>query len=216
MAVFGIAAEFAFRAQFVADFSAANQDALGGRDFAVRHHPLKSRPLKILDRRRRVGMPQHALRREHDHRLAPAPQRLPAQQLKILRGVRRLANLNVVLGRELKIALDPRAGMFGPLPFIPVRQKQPHARRQVPLVFRRADELVDDDLRAVGEIAELRFPQHQRFRIVAAVAVFKAEHARLRKASNCKFRSAPVRAPDVRAARTALRSAYRPAPRAAG
>ena len=57
----------AFRAQFVADFSAANQHALRRRDFAVRHHPLKSRALEILDRRRRVGMPQHALRREHDH-----------------------------------------------------------------------------------------------------------------------------------------------------
>ena len=29
-------------------------------------------------------------------------------------------------------------------------------------IFARGDELVDDDLRAIGEIAELRFPQDQR------------------------------------------------------
>ena len=39
------------------------------------------------------------------------------------------------------------------------------------------DELVDDDLRAVGEIAELRLPQDEGFGIVAAVSVFEAENA---------------------------------------
>src|SRR5262249_21282135 len=36
----------------------------------------------------------------------------------------------------------------------------------------------DDDLRAVGEVAELRLPEHQRMRIGEAVAVFEAEHRR--------------------------------------
>ena len=43
----------------------------------------------------------------------------------------------------------------------------------------RGDELVDDDLRAVGEVAELRFPQHQRVRVGQRVAVFEAQHAEL-------------------------------------
>ena len=45
-----------------------------------------------------------------------------------------------------------------------------------PLVFAGGDELVDDDLRAVGEVAELRFPEHERLGKVAAVAVLEAEH----------------------------------------
>ena len=38
------------------------------------------------------------------------------------------------------------------------------------------NELVDHDLRAVGEIAELRFPDHQRQRVGHAVAEFEAQH----------------------------------------
>ena len=40
--------------------------------------------------------------------------------------------------------------------------------------------MIDDDLRAVGKVAELRLPQHQRLRIVATEAVLKAH--------NCGFR----------------------------
>ncbi len=56
-----------------------------------------------------------------------------------------------------------------------MRQEQYQAGEQVPLRLASDYELIDDGLRHVGEIAELRFPQHQRFRIIAAVAVFKAE-----------------------------------------
>ena len=42
--------------------------------------------------------------------------------------------------------------------------------------LRRHHELVDDDLRAVDEIAELRFPHHQRQRIGHAIAELKAHH----------------------------------------
>ena len=42
-------------------------------------------------------------------------------------------------------------------------------------------ELVDDDLRAVGEIAELRLPDHQRLRVGEAVAVFEADHRGFRQ-----------------------------------
>ena len=45
----------------------------------------------------------------------------------------------------------------------------------------RRDELVDDHLRAVGEIAELRLPQRQRVRLGQRVAVLEAEHGLLRQ-----------------------------------
>jgi hypothetical protein len=50
----------------------------------------------------------------------------------------------------------------GPWPFVAVRQQQHEAAHALPLLLAGGDELVDDDLRAVGEIAELRFPQRQR------------------------------------------------------
>src|SRR5205085_3481590 len=50
-------------------------------------------------------------------------------------------------------------------------------RELFPLGAGRGDELVDDDLRSVGEIAELRLPQRQRAGRVNAVAVLKAQRA---------------------------------------
>jgi len=45
--------------------------------------------------------------------------------------------------------------------FVAVRRDH-NPGRQVPFVLAPPDELVDDDLRAVGKIAELRFPQNER------------------------------------------------------
>src|SRR6202000_2441735 len=81
----------------------------------------------------------------------------------------------VVFGGELQKALDASAGMLGALAFVAVRQEQGEAGGGGPLVFAGAQELVDDDLRAVDEVAELRFPQNESFGIVAAETVFKAE-----------------------------------------
>ncbi len=53
----------------------------------------------------------------------------------------------------------------------------------LPLLFGGGDELVDHDLRAVAEVAELRFPQRQRQRIRHAVAELEAEHGVLAQAA---------------------------------
>ena len=120
------------------------------------------------------GMAQHALRGEDDERLAPLAQSLAAQEMEVLRRIGRLADLHVVAGAELEIALDAGAGVFRPLPFVAVRQEQGDAGEEVPLVFAGDDELIDDDLRAVGEVAELGLPHHQGFGIVAGKAVLEA------------------------------------------
>ncbi len=96
--------------------------------------------------------------------------------MKILPRRRGLDDLHVVAGAELQIALDAGAGVLRALAFVPVRQQQNQSGQQVPLVFAGGDELVDDDLRAVGEVAELRFPHHQRFGEVARVSVLEAHH----------------------------------------
>src|SRR5260370_1157717 len=97
--------------------------------------------------------------------------------MKILGCARRLANLEIVEGSELKEALDAGAGMLRALTFVPVRQQQYDARKQVPLGLAGDDELVNDGLRDVREVAKLSFPQNQRLGEIAAVAILKAEDA---------------------------------------
>ena len=71
--------------------------------------------------------------------------------------------------------------MFRPLPFIAMRQEQGEATQAAPLGFAGTDELVDDDLRAVDEIAELRLPDHERRRVGGRVTVFETQHRFFRK-----------------------------------
>ena len=113
---------FPLRDQFMPDLPAAQQYPRRRSIPAVGNHILKSRCSQILDRRTRHRIPQHALRRKHDQRLPPLPQRLPPQQMKILRRGRGLAHLHIVPRRQLQKSLNPRAGMFRPLPFITVWQ----------------------------------------------------------------------------------------------
>ena len=81
--------------------------------------------------------------------------------------------------------------MLRPLPLVAVRQQQHQPAGLAPLGFGAGDELVDHDLRAVGEIAELRLPQHQRQRIGHAVAELESHHGDIRSASCRTHRSAP-------------------------
>ena len=72
-----------------------------------------------------------------------------------------LATVMIVAGAQLQEPFDPSGGMVGPLPFKAVRQQQHQARAVEPLVLAACDELVDDHLRDIGEVAELRFPHHE-------------------------------------------------------
>ena len=45
----------------------------------------------------------------------------------------------------------------------------------LPFRFRRDDELIDDDLRAVRKIAELRFPEAKHVRIIERITVIEPE-----------------------------------------
>ena len=171
----GVFPLLSFRLKFVADFSGADQDAVGFSDFGVGNDVQEILVREVFDGRTGVGMAQHALRREDDQRLAPVAQCLPAQEMEILRGVRGLAIWMLSFRGELNEALDAGAGVLRTLAFVAVRQQHHEAGEQIPLVFSGADELVDDDLGDVDEVAELRFPEDERFGIVAAVAVFEAE-----------------------------------------
>src|SRR5271170_2589436 len=164
-----------FGLEFVADLSGADQNAVGFADFGVGDDVQEILVSEICKGRTGVGMAQHALGSEYDQRLAPVAQGLAAQQVKILRGVTRLRDLDIVFRGELDESFDSRAGVFRSLALVAVGQEHHDAGEQVPLGFAGADELVNDGLGNVDEVAELGFPQYERFGIVAAVAVFEAE-----------------------------------------
>src|SRR5438309_4124601 len=96
--------------------------------------------------------------------------------MEVLRRSRWLADLDIVVRRELQVALNARARVLRTLALVSVRQQHHNARKQSPLRLASGDELVDDDLRAVREVAELRLPKHQRLRIVASETVLKPKH----------------------------------------
>ena len=85
--------------------------------------------------------------------------------MEVLRRRRWLTDLKVVFGAQLQEPFDAGARVLKALAFVPVRQ----------FIFGRRDALIDDHLRIVREIAELRLPQHQRFGVITAVAVLEAD-----------------------------------------
>src|ERR1035438_8812030 len=87
-----------------------------------------------------------------------------------------VADLDIAFGAQLQEALNASAGVFRALAFETVGQQQDETAGLVPFRLGGDDELVDDDLAAVDEVAELRFPNDQRQRIRYAVAKLKAHH----------------------------------------
>ena len=85
--------------------------------------------------------------------------------MKVLRGCGAVAHLQIVFRAELQEPLYASAGVLWSLSFVAVRQQQNEPGWLPPLGFSRREKLVDDDLRAVDEVAELSFPQDQRFRL---------------------------------------------------
>jgi hypothetical protein len=58
-----------------------------------------------------------------------------------------------------------------------MRQQEHQRRLQSPFRARRCDELIEDDLGAVDEVAVLRFPEHQMRRLLNVVPEFEADGA---------------------------------------
>ena len=117
---------------------------------------------QIVERRHRQLVTQQLFGVMTISGLRRRAQDLPAEHVKHLRRRRRHAHLHVVLGAQLQEALEARGGMLRALAFVAVRQEQREAAQAAPLGLARSDELVDDDLRAVDEVAELGFPDDER------------------------------------------------------
>ena len=122
-------------------------------------------------------MPQQALRREHDERLAPVAYHLPAKAVEVLGRRRWRDDLEIVFGGEEQESFEAGARMLGAFAFEGVRQEQHDAAEAAPLVFGTGDELVDDHLGRVDEVAELGFPEDEAFGVVERVAVLETQRA---------------------------------------
>ncbi|MCY1505896.1 hypothetical protein D9M68_401240 [compost metagenome] len=124
---------------------------------------------------------QQRLRRHHDQRLAQRTDHLAAQHVVDLSRGGRYADLDVLLGAQLQVAFQTRGGVLRTLALVAVRQQHGQAAEALPLDLAAGDELVDHHLRAVGEVAELGFPDHQRVRRGGGVAVFEGQHRLFRE-----------------------------------
>ncbi|MCY1539272.1 hypothetical protein D9M68_748520 [compost metagenome] len=86
-----------------------------------------------------------------------------------------------MLGAQLQVTLQTSGGVLRPLAFIAVGQQHGQAAQTTPLVLTAGDELVDHHLGAVGEIAELGLPDHQRVGRGGGVAVFERQYRLFRQ-----------------------------------
>ena len=71
--------------------------------------------------------------------------------------------------------------MLRTLTFVAVWQQTNQPGHAQPFALAGRDELIEQNLGAVGEIAELRFPQRQRIRLGQRIAVLEAEHGFFRQ-----------------------------------
>src|SRR5262249_25170867 len=124
---------------------------------------------------------EQTLGRQDNERLAEVPFHLAAQEVEVLPRRRWVTYLNILLGTELEETLRPGAGVLRSLSFVAMGQEQDQAAAALPFRLAANDKLVNDHLGAVGEIAELRLPDHQRSRCVERVTELEAEHRRLRE-----------------------------------
>ena len=107
--------------------------------------------------------------------------------MKILRRRGAIGHTYVALRAECQEALKTGARVLRPLSLMSVGQQQHQASGLTPLGESCNDELIDYDLSAVGEVTELRFPQHQCVWRADAVTVFESQGGILRERAVVQF-----------------------------
>src|SRR6516165_30782 len=96
--------------------------------------------------------------------------------MKIVCGSCAVCDLHVVLGTHLQVALESRRGMLRSLPLVTMGQQTNETGHSQPLALARRYELVEHHLCAVGEVAELRFPQCQRRWFRGRITVLESQN----------------------------------------
>ena len=124
---------------------------------------------------------QHRLRGEDDEWATWPCIGLTTEEVEIGRRRRRIGHGHVVLGAQLEEAFDACRRVVRPLAFVPMRQKKDDRGALTPFLLRAADELVDDGLGTIEEVAELGLPEHQCVRSLDRIAVLEAHRGILRQ-----------------------------------
>ena len=145
-----------------------------------------------------LGRAEQGLGRHDDERLAEGQLGLTTQQVhhvggrgrighdhvdvvQLLHGrvlvVRRRRYLVRIVVAELEEALEARRRVLGSHALVAVRQEHDEAGLARPLGLTGGDELIDDALGGVGEVAELRLPHDQCVGVGLRVAELEAEHS---------------------------------------
>src|SRR5438105_7694652 len=172
------------RFEFIVNLAGAKKDApdfRGGFDLRAGQDTLEGSVGAFVQRRDDFGMAEQTFW-SHDHeRLAPGPERLPPQAMKILCRSGRINDLEVVAGSQVKETFQSGAGVLWTLALVPVRQEQDQAAEPLPFVLGAGDELIDDRLRRIPKISVLSLPHDQAIRKIKTVAIFESKNAGFRK-----------------------------------
>src|SRR6266852_5797492 len=86
-----------------------------------------------------------------------------------------MSQLKISSRRQLQKTFRSSRGMFRSLPFQSVRQQHHEIGPLSPLRFCTGDELIEDNLSTVCEIAKLRLPHSQRLGSLQTVAILEAK-----------------------------------------
>ncbi len=100
----------------------------GGATSGAAENLSKTSGREILGARGSLLGAEQTFRRHDDERLDEVALHLTAQDVKILRRRREVADLDVILRTGLEEALEPRAGVFRSLAFVAMRQEQARFR----------------------------------------------------------------------------------------
>ena len=134
-----------------------------------------------IGEREAVG-PQHRLGRHHDQGALRACSRAcERSRWKYWADVEGMATRMLPAGAEREEPLEAGGRVLGPLPLVAVREQHDQPGVLAPLDFGRGQEVVDDDLRPVGEVAELGLPGHQGLGRLDRVAVLEPDGGVLRE-----------------------------------
>src|SRR5581483_7101585 len=184
---YGYVRRLGFAGQVVVNLAGTEDDPpdrppfLGVGHGGIVDHHMKLAGRELVDARHRAIHAQEALGLHEHERPAHGGHRLRAQQMEILRRRRGIRDLHIPLGGQLQEPLEPRARVLRAAALVAVRQQQHDARALTPLRAIGGQELVNDRLGDVHEIAVLRFPEHERVRRRGRVAVLEPEYRRLRQ-----------------------------------
>ena len=174
----GITQPSAVIQKIVVQAPGAQKHAVDVRDGGVNliDDGLEAPRCEVLDSRDRAAAAKQLLGGEGNQWAARASVGLRAKHMEVVGRRRWLAHPHVVLCAQLEVTLDAGRRVIRALALKTVRQHEDERAALAPFLLRGGDELVNDGLGAVGEIAELRFPHNQRVRTLNRVPVLKGQY----------------------------------------